>query len=127
LLARVVVVSASNHDQGGHTHHRGEQEKADNYKCLKNPGHRCAPVYTLARVPQEDPQREYANQPTFSQNVGFFIKSSQSRKTDFHWLLHPELFRPGFRHIVQAWQIPRDCRVCLALAPVKHKVWPLVG
>jgi hypothetical protein len=67
------------------------------------------------------------NQPTFSQNVGFFIKSSQSRKTDFHWLLHPELFRPGFRHIVQAWQIPRDCRVCLALAPVKHKVWPLVG
>jgi hypothetical protein len=60
LLAGVVMVSASNHDQGGHAHHGGEQEKANNNKCLKDPGHRCAPVYTLARVPQEDPQREYA-------------------------------------------------------------------
>ena len=60
LLAGVVMVSASNHDQGGHPYHGGEQEEANNYKCLKDPGHRCAPVYTLARVPQEDPQREYA-------------------------------------------------------------------
>jgi hypothetical protein len=85
LLAGVVMVSASNHDQGGHADDGGEQEKADNYKCLKDPGHRCAPVYTPARVHQEDPQREYAQSVDVqSVNVGFLIKSSQSEETDFH-------------------------------------------
>ena len=71
--------------------HGGEQEKADNYKCLKDPGHRCAPVYTPARVPQEDPQREYAKSVDVqSVNVGCLIKSSQFEETDFHWLPHPE-------------------------------------
>ena len=85
MLAAVVMVSASNQDQSGHADHGGEQEKADHYKCLKDPGHRCAPVYTLARVPQEDPQREYAQSVDVqSVNVGFLIKSSQFEETDFH-------------------------------------------
>ena len=79
LVAGAVMVSASNHDQGGHAHHGGEQEKADNYKCLKDPGHRCAPVYTLERVPQEDPQREYAKSVDVQSERRFLIKSSQSR------------------------------------------------
>ena len=61
------------------------------------------------------------NQSTFSQNVGSSL-SPLNQETDFHWVTTSgTLFRPGFRHIVQAWQIPRDCRVCPALAPVKHK------
>ena len=78
LLAAIPMVSASNHDQSGHADYGGEQEKADNYKSLKDPGHRCAPVHTLARVPQEDPQRDYAKSVDVqSENVGSFIKSSQ--------------------------------------------------
>jgi hypothetical protein len=68
------------------------------------------------------------NQSTFGQNVGFLIKSSQSRRKliSIGYYIR-KLFRPGFRHIVQAWQIPRVCRVCPALAPVKHKSVTLAG
>jgi hypothetical protein len=56
--AGVIMMSATNHGQRGQPNHSGEQEKADNYQCFKDPAHRRAPVYTLVRVLKRDPQRE---------------------------------------------------------------------
>ncbi len=55
--AGVVMVSATNHGHRGQPNDCGEQEKANNYQCFKDPAHRRAPVYTLVRVLKRDPQR----------------------------------------------------------------------
>jgi hypothetical protein len=57
VTASVVMVSATNHGHRGQPNYCGEQEKAGNYQCFKDPGHRRAPVYTPVRVLKRDPQR----------------------------------------------------------------------
>lgn len=57
VTAGVVMVSATNHGHRGQPNYCGEQEKAGNYQCFKDPGHRRAPVYTPVRVLKRDPQR----------------------------------------------------------------------
>ena len=57
-------------------------------------------------------------------NVGFLIKTSQLDETNFICYYIRNAVSSGLCHIVQRWQIPRDCRVCPALASVKHKCAP---
>jgi hypothetical protein len=50
LIAGRIVTAPPSHDHCGYANYGDKQEKADNYKCFKDPTHRRAPVYTLSRV-----------------------------------------------------------------------------
>jgi hypothetical protein len=67
------VASASNHDRSGQPDDRDEQEKANHYQCLIDPTHRCAPVYTLARVLKRIRNAKCKSANVQSLNVGFLI------------------------------------------------------
>ena len=116
------MVPASDNGHRGQPNYCGEQEKADDYQCFKDPAHRRAPVYTLVRVLKRDPQREMQiSQRSFSERWVPHM-SSQLEETAFHYFYIPEhCFFRAFVISFKRCQIPRGCRVCPATDLVKHK------